>query len=1111
MTGIVSKIVRHGIQAAAGFVSGRGLSVVAALLVCLAAPGAFAQSMRPAAVVPNRLLVGVKPTMRPASYHWVRSLMGGQVTNSFAGGQVLVVDLPPGTSMQTAASRALMDPAVEFVEPDRIIYPALVPNDSEYAKQYHLPLIRAPQAWDVTTGASGVVIAIVDTGVDLDHPDLAGRIWRNPGEVAGNGVDDDHNGFIDDVNGWDFENDTPNPNPEPNGVDDDAYGGPDDQVNHGTLVAGLACAVGNNNFGTAGVTWRTTIMPVQVFPDDGGAAVSQVIEGIEYAIAMGADIINLSVGGTYSASFTPVMADAYNRGIFAVAAAGNGGRQLTDSSSTWESPACNDGIGNHVFGVASTDRNDLRASFSNYDGSTARTFVDACAPGDGLYGTGYYDPSFADFSSYFTTNSGTSFSAPLVSGLAALLLANDPSMTPAALGATIKASCDDIDALNPGFAGQLGAGRINAARALGEPLAPRPPRDPAAYDTAGDSGGSITVIWQLSLDDGAGSNSVTGYLILRRQGASGNFSKVGGVAAGETQFLDTGVTDGVDYFYKVRATDGTLYSDSVTVGPVQSANDGPPPRVQGVYAEDRPADSGGAIRVGWDPYSPPIDFDHFNIYRSTAAFSSVATRRPIAEVTGPGTTEYLDTTTSDGQDYFYAVTAVDHFGNQETSVTSVGPVQSFANGPTTFPAGLHFFGAPLEPADGDPAGFLQIPPARLKLARWSRADEDYRLYSGPGSLPLVLGHGYWLKLAAPLSFTPAGNPAPSGSLSLNLAQGWHQLANPYFSAMDMSQATVRYLGTTMDLASADAANIMRQTMWTYDRANNDYNLIAPFLGIGGTSIEPWEGFWVKLEKACTLTLPRPGTLAAPDRVVGPAAAGEPDGWVARLCARGAGGQDSDNFFGVSDRLAQMAPLASPPPAGDGVDLSFRAEGGGDRLAARFTPAGSVGARWQMQVEGVPGEQVEVWCANPDAIPSGYAVTLSDPASGEQVSLRTGRYRTTLRAGESLRPLDLRLTRTGGALTLTSLTAQPTRAGGAEVSFTLSAAARCTVKVLNIAGRTVRVLESDRQRPAGSAQVVWNGRSDSGAMAPSGVYLMQVEALGDDGTRSQAVRTLAVRR
>lgn len=1117
---MVTNMMRCARKAAAGLRNGRGLLMFVAVilvLMSLTSSGAWAQTVRPSAVVPGRLLIGIKPGMRPsATSSWLSATTGGRVTKVLAGGRVMVVDLPPGMSPQEAWTRALMDPAVAFVEPDRMMYPALVPDDPEYDKQYHLPLIRAPQAWDVTTGSSKVVIAVVDTGVDLDHPDLVGRIWQNPGEIPDNGIDDDNNGFVDDVNGWDFQNDTPNPNPEPNGVDDDNYGGPDDQVSHGTLVAGLAAAVGNNGFGTAGVSWQTTIMPIQVFPDDGGASVDQVIEGIDYAIDMGADIINLSVGGTYAESFTPALARAFEAGILVVSAAGNEGRELTDSRTTWESPVCNDGenlgIDNHVLGVGSTDRNDIRASFSNYDGSSGRTFVDCMAPGDALYGIGYYDPAFADFSSYFTTNTGTSFSAPLVSGLAALLLARDPNLTPAELMAAIKAGCDDIDALNPGFAGKLGAGRINCARALGLPLAPREPREPAAFDTPDDSGGSITVVWQLSLDDGAGANTVTAYIILRRTGTTGTFEEVGRVAAGTTQFVDASVTDGVSYYYKIRATDGTLYSDSAIVGPVQSRNDGAPPPVEGVYAEDRPGDNGGAIRVGWDPYSAPSDFSHFAIYRAMVRFSNVGLMQPIAQVPDPNATEYLDTTTDDGVDYYYAVTAVDEFGNEETTVTAFGPVQSFANGPMTIEAGLHFFGSPLVPPDGDPAGFLQIPPSQLKMARWLRTEERYQLYSGPGSLSLVLGYGYWLRLDQPLSFTPAGTPAPSGSLSLNLGRGWHQLANPYFSPMDMSQATVRYLGTTMDLASADAANIMRQTFWTYNRNNNSYRLIAPLLAIGETSIEPWEGFWVRVEKACTLTLPRPSSSASLTTAGMRAGQLGRDGWVARVCARGDSGTDTDNFFGVSPTLAQAGALLNPPAGAGGVDLYFddRNEGEG-RLAGRFLSAGSVGARWQMRVEGRPGETVEVWCPNPDIIPRGYSVTLTDLVTAKQIDLRRGRYRTTLQPDETSRPMALRLTYTGGALTLTSLMVQPTRAGGAQISFTLSAEARCTVKVLNIAGRTVRVLERDRQYPAGTAQLVWNGRSDNGVAVPSGVYLMQVNALGDDGSRSQAVRTVAIRR
>lgn len=1117
MIEIAGRCIRN-LEAAVGRITCRGLMVPVALLAALLVASALPQAAEAAparmrgGIVPGRLLVGVRETMRPAEVGTLQMVTGGEVKKRLAGGRVLVVEVDEMQTM-AAGTRALAHPDVLFVEPDRMIYPALVPDDPRYPDQWHLPKTRAPEAWDVAQGSANVVIAVVDTGVDLDHPDLAEKIFTNPGEVPGNGVDDDGNGFVDDVHGWDFQNDTNNPNPEPDGVDDDNNGYTDDQVDHGTLVAGLAAAVGNNSFGVAGIDWGAQILPIQVFPDDGGSTVSQVIEGMDYAVMMGADILNLSIGGDYAQSFTPAIKSAWDAGILVVAAAGNGGVELTDSQVTWESPVCNDGptpgVDNWVLGVGSTDRNDLRASFSNYDGSTAGTFVDCVAPGEGIFGTGYYDPGFAAFSDYYATNSGTSFSAPLVSGLAALIKSVHPDWGPAQLTAAIKDGCDNIDALNPGFAGKLGAGRINCARALGVGLPPRPARDLVAFDTPDDEGGSITLRWQLSLDDAGGSEAVTEYIILRRQGGSGSFTEIARVPAGTTEYVDDTTSDGTDYYYIVRATDGSQTADSEIAGPVQSANDGPPPQVTGLYAEDRAGDNGGAICVGWDAYSPPTDFDHFAVYRSRFRFTSISSRTPMAEIEDPAATQYIDTSTQDGLDYFYAVTAVDRFGNEPETVEPFGPVQSFANGPHTLPAGLHLFGAPLEPADGDPAGFLGVAPAELKMARWLPADQRYQLYSGPGSLSLNLGYGYWLQLDEPLSFTPAGNPAPSGSLSVELSPGWHQLSNPYFATMDLKDATVSYQGATMDLASADAANVLRQVLWTYDADNNSYNLIAPFLGLGDSEIAPWEGFWTRAENHCSLTLPRPGAVV-PAGTMRPASA-EVDGWTARLCAASASSVDDDNWFGVSQHLADVGPLVSPPPPGNGVDLYFRPDDGQMRTAGAFAPMAPAEVEWRFVVEASGGD-VDVWCADPDSIPRGYSVTLSDPAAGADVDLRRGaRYTVRFREGESAREMTLRLTRSGGALALTGVMAQATRAGGGELTFTLSAAADCTVSVMNIAGRTVRVLERGRLRPAGTASVVWDGRSDTGVAVPTGVYLVRVEAASDDGSRAQAVRTLSIRR
>jgi len=1068
--------------------------------------------------VPDRLLVGLRSGAKAAHVSDLALATKGEVSKVIAAGRVVVLDLPRGSDLMAARIKCLGRPDVAFAEPDLIVYPALIPDDPRYSDQHHLPLIRAPEGWEVTTGSPGVVIAFVDTGVDLDHPDLASKIYTNPGEIPGNGVDDDGNGFADDVHGWDFENHNSDANPEPDGTDDDHNGNPDDQVNHGTLVSGIAAAAGNDAWGTAGVDWAARILPIQVFPDDGGASVSQVIEGIDYAVMMGADIINLSVGGEYAQSFSPAITAAYQAGVLVVAAAGNSDRELTDSQSTWESPVCNDGAApgdNHVLAVASTDQNDRRASFSNFDGSSHGHFVDVCAPGQAVFGPGYYDPTFPAFNDYFTDNTGTSFSAPMVSGLAGLILAIHPGYGPDELMNAIKSACDDIDALNPGFAGKLGAGRINVARALGAPLPPLPPRDVQAQDTPNDEGGSITMTWLTSLDDGAGGNCVVQYIVSRRTGSSGAFPEVGRVPAGQTSFDDDTVTDGVDYYYRVRATDGTLLSEYVTVGPMQSANDDPPPVVAGVSAQDRPGDDGGAIELGWDAYAAPADFSHFAIYRSSSNFTSVAALNPVAEITEPATVSFVDEPTTDGADYYYAVTAVDQFGNEREDVAAIGPVQSYPNTPVTFGAGLHFFSSPVQPSSPDPPAFLGVLPEQLKLGRWRHAAEQYAYYSAVGSLPEVLGirlgRGFWLLCDAPLTFQPDGAAAPAGALSLDLDPGWHQLGNPYFGSIDFALATVTYEGVTMDLASADAANVMRRFAWVYDEQNASYRLLCPGLPGMSTEVGAWQGFWVRVEKPCTVSLPRP----SPVQFVATRASGEqPDGWVARLAARSGGSQDLDNLFGVSEDLARAGAITSPPRAGRGVELHFtKPSQPRCRFAGVFSGPGAAEMRWQFVVEPPEGgREVELWSPDLTQVPRSYRVTVEDVAAGREVDLRReGRYRCTLREGESARSFVLGLTQSAGVLTLASLVAQPTRSGGAQVTFTLSVPAVCSVRLLNIAGRTVRAIEQGRSRPAGVNAVVWDGRNDTGSSVPNGTYLVAVEAASDDGTKVQAIGSLLIRR
>jgi len=376
---------------------------------------------------------------------------------------VVVLTLAPGTSATQALLELRRSPDVVYAVPDVIVHPALVPNDPYYtstgnfgqpfADQWAIQRIGAAQAWDVTTGSDSLVIALVDTGVDLAHPDLAGRIWSNPGEIPGNGIDDDGNGFVDDVNGWDFSTNTSHMS---------------DGAGHGTSCAGIIAAATNNNLGMAGLTWRGKLMPVKGSDASGNGPISWTVQGMLYAAENGADIINLSVGNYGYQELWQDAADyCYAVACVLVAACGNDGADPISFA-----PA---GMP-HVVCVAATDRDDARASFSNYG-----RVVDISAPGQYVLalkaGGGYW---------FFA---GTSAAAPVVTGSLALLIAAHPTWTIPELVGQLLATADDLDATNPGYAARLGTGRVNVGAAL-----------------TTTSGRHRLVMLRPELDDSAGGN-----------------------------------------------------------------------------------------------------------------------------------------------------------------------------------------------------------------------------------------------------------------------------------------------------------------------------------------------------------------------------------------------------------------------------------------------------------------------------------------------------------------------------------------------------------------------------------------------------------------------------
>ncbi|MDZ4229709.1 MAG: S8 family serine peptidase, partial [Candidatus Veblenbacteria bacterium] len=340
---------------------------------------------------------------------------------------------------------------------------ALTPNDTYYQEQRpYLEQVKAHEAWDkpTNTSASRPVIAILDTGVDIAHPDLAANIWFNPWEVPGDRIDQDQNGYVDDQYGWDFIANTTGGTPKLDA------GWSELAVQHGTIVAGVAAAVGNNAQGVAGVAWRARLMPVRVLDSKGVGDTVTVARGIDYAVRNRADIINLSFVGPLS---DPVLEDAIRRayaaGILVVAAAGNEAAVGVDMNRLPQYPVCDDGPNgeNFVIGVAAVDAQDRLAEFSNY-GSRC---IDISAPGVRVFSTQFVaegEPKLSKpYGGYW---SGTSVAAPVVSGALALLKAAYPTLSPSQLRDLLINSGDQIDAANQTvYRGQLGR-RLNLRAAF---------------------------------------------------------------------------------------------------------------------------------------------------------------------------------------------------------------------------------------------------------------------------------------------------------------------------------------------------------------------------------------------------------------------------------------------------------------------------------------------------------------------------------------------------------------------------------------------------------------------------------------------------------------------
>jgi subtilisin family serine protease len=411
-------------------------------------------------VVPGQLVVGFDEASSSKERRKVVSRAGAKIDVSLEAIDGAVVVLRNGTTSEEAIQRLDDSDSVEFVEPNYVLKASRIPNDLSFNRLWGLHNtgqlggvpgadVGAAEAWDLVTGGD-VNVAIIDTGIDYRHVDLDGNIWNNPADPIDH-VDNDGNGFVDDLRGIDLASGDSDP------LDDSS---------HGTHVAGIVGAEGNNGIGVAGVTWKARLMALKFLDRNGEGNTADAAEAIDYAVAAGARVINASWGGpAFSQTLYQSVKRAGEAGVLFVAAAGN---SAVNADTSPDYPAAFD-LPN-VISVAASNPDDELLYFSNY----GRTSVDLAAPGEEIYSTVRGTSSYGTFS-------GTSMAAPYVSGAAALYLARNPQSSAEAVRNAILSSVD----LVPALSGKVATGgRLNVARMLsvGEP-APAPPAATPSADT----------------------------------------------------------------------------------------------------------------------------------------------------------------------------------------------------------------------------------------------------------------------------------------------------------------------------------------------------------------------------------------------------------------------------------------------------------------------------------------------------------------------------------------------------------------------------------------------------------------------------------------------------
>ncbi len=450
-----------------------------------------------------------------------------------AGNALVSIGLRPGSNpIGLAHTLSSVASVFNWVSPNYVysVGPATlerVPNDTQYGGQWHLPLIGAPTAWDTTYGSPGVLVAVLDDGVDIRHPDLAANISVNGGEIAGDGIDNDHNGFIDDIYGWNFAENNNNVMPDDPKTDI-----------HGTEVAGLIASRVDNAMGVAGVAGQVHILPEKVV-GNGTLTSLNLAKAAAYAVSRGAKIITNSTNIDTLVNdpvFSAAVDFAYDHGVLWINSAGNA--NMADPPRV---------AFEQMILVAATDSTDHKESYSNYGSG-----IDISAPG-GDANNGLLTTVPVAAGSYGLAY-GTSMAAPIVAGVAALIWSANPGFTRDQVASRLMATADDLNILNPAYEDQLGSGRVDAGAAVSAPNVTSQLGPITGLPDPGQPSLNPVTTFTLHLPDPLAVSSVTASSFdLREAGPDGQFDTADDV------LIPFSINDGRPYYYGTNDLTFTAY------------------------------------------------------------------------------------------------------------------------------------------------------------------------------------------------------------------------------------------------------------------------------------------------------------------------------------------------------------------------------------------------------------------------------------------------------------------------------------------------------------------------------------------------------------------------